>query len=123
MCGFDMPRGYRSDILYAMPPPLEAGHSPLSQTADGVALRLKVVPGSSRTAIRGILGDRLKVAVSAPPEGGRANQAVCRLLAEAFGVLPCDVRVIAGQAQPFKTMLLSGVTLCQAVERLRKLNL
>ena len=41
--------------------------------ADGCLIRLKVVPGSSRDAIAGILGGRLKVKVAAAPEDGKAN--------------------------------------------------
>lgn len=73
-------------------------------------LRIKVVPGSSREAIAGRLGDRLKVRVSAPPEAGAANEAVCRLLAEALGVRARDVRITAGHTRPEKTLEIDGVT-------------
>lgn len=72
-------------------------------------LRVKVVPGSSREAIAGPLGDRLKVRVSAPPEAGAANEAVCRLIAEALGVRARDVRITAGQTRPEKTLEIDGL--------------
>ena len=72
-------------------------------------LRVKVVPGSSREAIAGRLGDRLKVRVSAPPEAGAANEAVCRLIAGALGVRARDVRITSGQTRPEKTLEIDGV--------------
>ena len=45
----------------------------LSASGDGTRVRVKVVPGASRTKVVGVLGDRLKVAVAAPPEGGKAG--------------------------------------------------
>ncbi len=91
----------------------------LTATADGIRLHVKVVPGASRTKIAGVLGDRLKLAVAAPPEGGKANRAVCELLAEFFGVAERDVLITAGQSQPMKTIEIVGVTACAATEKLR----
>ena len=48
----------------------------------GFEIRLKVVPGANRSEVVGPLGDRLKVRVAAPAEGGKANRAVVRLLRE-----------------------------------------
>lgn len=87
---------------------------------DGIALRIKVVPGASRTKVAGVLGDRLKVAVAAPPEGGKANRAVCELLAELFGVAARDVSITEGHTLPRKTVQVLGVNACTAVERLGK---
>lgn len=72
-------------------------------------LRVKVVPGSSREAIAGRLGDRLKVRVSAPPEAGAANEAVCRSIAAALGVRARDVRIASGHTRPEKTLEIDGV--------------
>lgn len=83
----------------------------LSAAPGGVALKVKVVPGASRSKVAGVLGDRLKVAVAAPPEGGKANKAVCELLAETLGVSAKAVEVTAGHTQPRKTVVVSGVEL------------
>lgn len=91
----------------------------VTTVGDGVAVRVKVVPGASRTKVAGVLGDRLKVAVAAAAEGGRANRAVCDLLGKTLGVATRDVVIAAGQTQPRKTVHVLGVTTCEAVERLR----
>lgn len=90
----------------------------LKQTGDGLELRIKVVPGSKRSAIVGILGDRLKIAVSAPPEGGKANKAVCKLIAQALRITERDIALTHGQSQPRKTVLISGVDTQAAIEAL-----
>lgn len=119
MCGLPMPKGYPSGMLYAMSQPSSA--SALSPVADGVRLAIKVVPGASRSAIKGMLGDRLKVAVAAPPENGKANKAVCALLADAFGLPPRDVVVSAGHTNPLKSIDLIGLSQCKAAEALQRL--
>ena len=100
---------------------LDALRTVLSDTNEGVAIQIKAVPGSSRTRLAGLLGDRLKVSVSAPPEGGRANRAVCELFANLLHVSRRSVIVQIGQNQPFKTIEVLGVSLCNLTERLRTL--
>ena len=68
----------------------------------GCFLRVKAIPGARRSAIVGLLGDRLKIRVAAPPEGGRANDAIRVILAEA---VPCrlgEVRLVSGARAPEK---------------------
>lgn len=77
----------------------------LSQTAEGVEIRMKVVPGASRDRIAGLLGDALKVQVAAAPERGKANAAVVALIAKVLGVASRDVLVIHGQTSPQKVLL------------------
>jgi len=83
-------------------------------TPQSVRIALKVVPGSRRDQIVGPLGDRLKVKVSAPPEAGRANKAVCALLAAALNVSERDVEVIVGHASPEKVVRVTGRTASEA---------
>ena|SRR5215510_10269729 len=74
-----------------------------------VRLLVKAVPGARRDEIAGRLGERLKVRVAAPPEGGKANQAICDLLAAALGVRARDVLIVAGQSRAEKTVEINGV--------------
>ncbi len=73
-------------------------------------IHVKVVPGSSRDQIVGRLGDALKIKVAAPPEGGKANEAVCSLLAQALGLSRGQVRIAAGHSRPLKRLEISGVS-------------
>ena len=65
------------------------------------------MPGASRSAIGGPLGDRLKVRVAAPPEKGKANRAVVALLRRWLGVE--DVEIVAGFGSPEKTARVRGI--------------
>ena len=51
----------------------------------GVILAVQVTAGSSRSEVVGRHGTYLRVRVTDPPMGGRANVATCRVLADAFG--------------------------------------
>lgn len=72
-------------------------------------LRLRVSPGSNRPAVAGRHGDAWKVRVAAPPERGRANDAVLVLLAEALDVPPGSVELVAGASSRDKVVLVHGL--------------
>ncbi|MFN5058053.1 MAG: DUF167 domain-containing protein [Verrucomicrobiota bacterium] len=84
----------------------------------GCRLKVKVVPGASRTEVVGRLGEALKVRVAAPPEGGQANRAILALLAERLGLPAADVTLVSGAAAPAKVVALRGLTAAQAWARL-----
>ncbi len=71
-------------------------------------LDVKLVPGASRTEIVGPLGNRLKVRVAAPAEGGKANRALVELLREWLGVR--DVEIVAGRSSAEKTVRVLGLS-------------
>ncbi len=83
-----------------------------------VRVALKVVPGAKREEVVGMLGERLKVRVAAPPEDGKANRAVCRVLAEALGVGERDVTIVAGTSNPEKVARVAGLRADDVRERL-----
>ena len=79
-----------------------------------------VAPGARSTEIVGPHGDGWKVRVAAPAEGGRANEALCRLLAGALGVPVADVRVVAGAASRRKVVEIAGLDSAAIAERLAR---
>ena len=74
---------------------------------DGATVTVWVVPGAARRELGGVHGDALKVRVSAPPEGGKANAAVAEVIAEATGAV---VTLIRGARSRRKTFLAAGTT-------------
>jgi uncharacterized protein (TIGR00251 family) len=91
----------------------------ITAVVGGVQIQVKAVPGASRDQIVGWLGDHLKIAVAAPPEAGKANKAVCRLLADALGIRTSDVQIAAGFTAPRKRLLIKGLSAEDVRERLR----
>jgi uncharacterized protein len=72
-------------------------------------LRLRVAPGAARASVVGRHGDAWKVRVAAPPEGGRANEAVVRLLADTLALPREAVTLVSGHGARDKIVELAGV--------------
>lgn len=85
---------------------------------DSITLNVKVVPGASRSEISGWLEETLKIRVAAPPEKGKANRAVERLLAKALGLSHQQVRIKAGTESPRKVVEIESLCLQEVIERL-----
>jgi len=72
-------------------------------------LALRVSPGARSSAVVGRHGAAWKIRVSAPPEDGRANAAVVRLLADALGVPARTITVVSGHGARDKLVELAGI--------------
>ena len=84
--------------------------APAIHARDGILLvGIRVMPSASRTEMRGVYGDRLKVAVSAPPEAGKANTRLIQALAGWLEIRIDDVRVESGHAGRDKVVAFSGM--------------
>ena len=94
----------------------------LQEKIGSVVLRVKALPGSKRDEVRGVDGGALKVAVTAPPEKGRANKALLSLLAEFLGVSRRDVAIISGEKSRDKRVEVAGVTAAEIEGRLAQLK-
>jgi uncharacterized protein (TIGR00251 family) len=81
-------------------------------------LRLRVAPGAARAFVVGRHGDAWKVRVAAPPEGGRANDAVVQLLAETLALPRDAVTLVSGHGARDKIVELAGVGPEQIEDRL-----
>jgi uncharacterized protein (TIGR00251 family) len=72
-------------------------------------LRVRVTPRAGRNELAGERDGVLLVRVTAPPEGGKANVAVCRVIAKALGVAPSRVSVVRGAGSRQKVLEIEGL--------------
>jgi uncharacterized protein (TIGR00251 family) len=87
--------------------------------APGAALvRVRLQPRARREEIAGERAGALLVRVTAPPVDGRANAALCRLLAKAAGLPPTSAEVVRGASSRDKLVRLEGVSAADVPARL-----
>jgi uncharacterized protein len=85
----------------------------VSAQADGVRLAVRVTPRAARNAVPGVETDAdgqawLAVRVTAPPDAGKANAAVIRLLAKRWRLAASDFRLISGASARRKVLHVRG---------------
>ncbi len=85
----------------------------MREQAGGVSIDVLVSPRASRARLGPVHGDRIKVAVTAPPVNGAANKAVVEVIARALGVARSAVEVTAGHSSRRKTVRIAGATAAQ----------
>ena len=83
---------------------------PLRATAHGISFSIKLHPKAKKNAITGVLGDALKLSITAPPVDGKANDAVLRFFAELFSVPRSAVSITSGFTSRNKVVMISCVT-------------
>ena len=86
--------------------------------APSTRLRLRVSPGARSDAVVGRYGDGWKVRVTAAPEGGKANDAVLRLLAERLDLPRKNLTLVSGPSSRDKIVELEGIDTAEAERRL-----
>ena len=79
---------------------------------------VRVIPRARRDAIEGAYGEALKVRLTAPALENRANEALCRLLAERLNVQVAAVRIVAGEKSRTKRISIAGITRGQIIKKL-----
>jgi uncharacterized protein (TIGR00251 family) len=79
-------------------------------TAQGAQFALRVQPRASRNAIAGVMGDAVKLAITAPPVDGKANQAVVEYLAELFQVSKSSIVIVSGETGRNKLIAVRGLS-------------
>jgi len=87
--------------------------SPLRRARDGLLLSVRVTPKSARDQVAGLHAAAdgsvsLAVKVTAPPDKGKANKAVIEVLAKAARVAKSSFRIVAGETDRSKTILVAG---------------
>lgn len=81
---------------------------PFKKTSDGIILRVRVLPRSSKKRIE-IMHEGLKVKLTAPPVEGAANEQLLEILSEAFGIRRSAFRILKGLSSRDKVVEIRGV--------------
>ena len=92
---------------------------PIRDTPQGATFAVKVHPRARRNAVAGEVGEALKVALTAPPVEGRANQACADFFAELLSLPRSSVTIVAGQSSRNKVVRVAGLTAAEVERRLR----
>ena len=82
-------------------------------------LEVKVQPRASRNRIEKVEEGRLKIKVTVPPEGGKANQKVVELLSKALKVPKSNIEIVRGETSRVKLVRIEGTSLATLQEKLR----
>ena len=85
----------------------------IRDTAHGAQFALRVQPRASRNGFGPIVGDAIKLAITAPPVDGKANQAVIEFLAAYFRVSKSSITIISGETGRNKLVAVRGLTAAQ----------
>lgn len=82
----------------------------ISSHSEGATLAVRAQPGAKRNGVLGERAGALKIAVTAPPEDGRANAALVEVLRDWLGVKRSQVELVGGHTNRNKSFLIRGVT-------------
>jgi uncharacterized protein (TIGR00251 family) len=88
----------------------------------GVTISVRAHAGARKSAILGERQSALRIAVTAPPEKGKANQAIIELLGETLGVAKSAIELVAGETSPQKRFLILGANEQSIRQRLDRLD-
>ena len=90
----------------------------LKESQAGTTFAVKIHPRAKKNAITGQVGDALKVALTAPPVDGKANDACIEFFAKLLNVARSSVTIAAGQTSRNKVIRVAGLTAQQVRDRL-----
>jgi uncharacterized protein (TIGR00251 family) len=91
---------------------------PVHDSAKGITFAVKVHPRAHKNAITGVMGDALKLALTAPPVEGKANQAVIEFFAELFAIPRSSVTIASGETSRNKIVRIAGLSKPVAEQKL-----
>ncbi|MDD4873013.1 MAG: DUF167 domain-containing protein [Kiritimatiellae bacterium] len=83
----------------------------ISQTKEGVIIKLRIIPRASKNEICGELGDALKIKLQAPPVEGKANKALIEFLADTLDISRNQISILSGDTGRNKRVLIAGVAI------------
>ncbi len=82
----------------------------ISEHAEGCVLPIRAQPGAKKNAVLGERAGALRIAVSAAPERGKANEAIRTVLCESLSCKASQISILSGETSRDKRFLITGMT-------------
>lgn len=95
---------------------------PLESRGEGVLIPVKALPGAKRNECRGESDGALRLCVTVAPEKGKANKALCELLAKLLDVKKSQVELVSGETNPKKVFLVRNISVEEVARRISELT-
>src|SRR5690349_6337338 len=90
----------------------------IKESASGVTFAVRVHPRARKNAITGAVGDALKLALTAPPVEGKANQSVIEFYADLIQIHRSSATIASGETSRNKVVRISGLGRAAVEQRL-----
>jgi hypothetical protein len=90
----------------------------IKEDENGVSFCIRVQPKSSKNEILGIVGEEMKIKLTAPPVEGEANKECIKFLARELGISKSSIRIIGGERSRNKVLRITGITKKEIEDRL-----
>lgn len=88
----------------------------------GATLAVRAKPAAKKNAVLGLEGEAVRINVTAPPEDGRANDAIVELLRDWLGLKRSQIELVSGQRHRCKVFLLHGMSAADLEARVLQLG-
>ena len=82
----------------------------LNEKANGLNVRLRIIPRASKNEIQGVHDGALKVRLTSPPIDGKANQALIKFMSKTLSISKTQIELIQGQAGRLKIVRITGIS-------------
>jgi uncharacterized protein (TIGR00251 family) len=94
----------------------------INETSVGITFAVRVQPRAKRDAVLGELGGALKIALTAVPVDGRANEACISFLSELLEIRRSQVSILSGHTSRNKVVRIAGTSAASLHERLERVK-
>lgn len=91
----------------------------LNEKVDEVIINVHAQPGAKRSAIVGLYGDKLKIAIATPPVDGKANKALIAYIAKTLEIPKSKINIISGESSREKRIRIQDITANECVDKLK----
>lgn len=94
----------------------------IRKAENGIVVPIRVLPNSSREKIIGRHNGQLKIAVTAPPEKGKANRAIVKVIAKWLNIKITDILIISGDKAKDKEVFVRNILIKDVENLLSQIN-